>query len=553
MTGDRPRIRTHTAFAGHRRLASGTLREVAVAIQKAGKKAGGPIVIYDDASGRSIDIDLRGTQREVLARLPPQDESGGNAEPAAGSDSVVAEPRGRGRPKLGVVTRTVTLLPRHWDWLSTQSGGASVALRKLVDAARRENRDADGARKRQEAAYHFMSAMAGDFPGFEEATRALFASDYVRFQHLIARWPPEVRDHAIYLALADSIDGPATASGPNRQSLLPTDLIPIEKHKAIFRLIEDALGGATIGAVTRLAGGASGPAAVFRLAISGTNYLLRLEGPPTALRDPRRHFACLKIAAKVGVAPRLIGTNVKEGISITEFITETGIPGDVTRAARLHSIVETVKVLHSAPLFPSLMSYLDCVDILINQVRMSGVLPATVLKKFLCLYGRLASAYPRYDQDLVSSHNDLNPSNVMFTAKRTWFVDWESAFAADRYVDIAAVANFFACNEEDEEMVLHTYFGSELNRRHRARFFLMQQVNRAFYSMVLLNSVAAAKPATRLTEQSLRTPRFYEVRNELAVLATPEGRRRFACVFLSEAMHHLQSRRLAEALTAITN
>lgn len=553
MTEGLSRTRTHTAFAGHRRLASGTLREVAVALQKARKKAGGPLLIYDDATGRSIDIDLRGTQQELLARLPPEDQPGDTAEPETGSDAVVAEPRGRGRPKLGVVTRTVTLLPRHWDWLSTQSGGASVALRKLVDAARRVNRDADDTRKRLEAAYHFMSAMAGDLPGFEEATRALFASDSVRFQQLIAGWPPDVREHAIYLALADSNGGPASANGPHRQSMLPTDLIPIEKHKAIFRLIEDAFGGATIDAVTKLAGGASGPAAVFRLTISGTNCLLRLEGPPTALRDPRRHFACLKIAGKVGVAPRLIGTDVKEGISITEFISVTAMSNDITRAARLHSIVETVKVLHSAPLFPSLMSYLDCLDILINQVRMSGVLPATVLKEFLRLYGRLASAYPRYDQDLVSSHNDLNPSNVMFTGKRTWFVDWESAFAADRYVDIAAVANFFASNEEDEEIVLHTYFGSDLNHRHRARFFLMQQVNRAFYSMVLLKSVAAAKPATRLTEQSLRTPRFREVRGELAVLATPEGRRRFACVFLNEAMHHLQSRRLAEALTAIAN
>jgi thiamine kinase-like enzyme len=545
--------KTHTAFEGHRRLASGTLREVAVAIKRAHKKSGGPLLIYDDATGRTIDIDLRGTQQEVLARLPPQDRLDGTAEPGAGSDESFNEPRGRGRPKLGVVTRTVTLLPRHWDWLSTQPGGASVALRKLVDTARRANRDTDNVRARQEAAYHFMSAIAGDFPGFEEATRALFASDFARFRDLIASWPPDVRDHAIYLALAVSIGDRASANSPTRQPSLPTDLIPIEKHKAIFRLIKDSFGGATIDAVTKLAGGASGPAAVFRVVISGTNYLLRLEGPPTVLRDSRRHFACLKIAGKAGVAPRLIGTDVNEGISITEFITVMAMSKDITRAARLYSIVETVKVLHSAPLFPSLMSYLDCVDILINQVRLTRVLPTSVLKEFLRLYGRLASTYPRYDQDLVSSHNDLNPSNVMFTGKRTWFVDWESAFAADRYIDIAAVANFFAGNEEDEEIVLHTYFGDELNHHHRARFFLMQQANRAFYAMVLLNSVAAAKPGTRLTEQSLRTPRFREVRDEMATLATPEGRTRFGCVFLNEAMHHLQSRRFTEAVAAITH
>ncbi len=83
-----------------------------------------------------------------------------------GTTNQPAEPRGRGRPKLGVVAREVTLLPRHWDWLNAQPGGASVALRKLVEQARRANGDADRARAAREAAYHFMSAMAGDLPAF---------------------------------------------------------------------------------------------------------------------------------------------------------------------------------------------------------------------------------------------------------------------------------------------------------------------------------------------------------------------------------------------------
>ena len=90
-------------------------------------------------------------------------------------------PRGRGRPKLGVVAREVTLLPRHWDWLNSQSGGASVALRKLVEAARLAGDDKDRTRHAQEAAYRFMTALAGNLPGYEEATRALYAADPARF------------------------------------------------------------------------------------------------------------------------------------------------------------------------------------------------------------------------------------------------------------------------------------------------------------------------------------------------------------------------------------
>ena len=188
-------MKNFTAFVGPKRLASGPLADVALAIKKSTKPAGHqPILIFDDQSGRSVDIDLRGTDEEVLARLPL---STSTAEPAA------SEPRGRGRPKLGVVAREVTLLPRHWDWLASQPGGASVALRKLVEEARRANGDRDRHRAARDAAYHFMSAMAGNFKGFEEASRALFADDRRRFGELIAAWPDDIRDHVIALAFSD--------------------------------------------------------------------------------------------------------------------------------------------------------------------------------------------------------------------------------------------------------------------------------------------------------------------------------------------------------------
>jgi hypothetical protein len=176
-----------TAFIGTRRLASGPLDQVALAAKKAvDRGAQQPVLIYNDSTGRAIDIDSRGGDAEILARL---------SRPAP---SVMQ--RGRGRPKLGVVAREVTLLPRHWQWLGAQPGGASVAIRKLVEAARRANQDVDQRRQRQEAAYHFMSAMAGNLVNFEEASRALFANDRDRFTELIGSWPTDVRDHSAKLA-----------------------------------------------------------------------------------------------------------------------------------------------------------------------------------------------------------------------------------------------------------------------------------------------------------------------------------------------------------------
>ncbi|MCA8409710.1 DUF2239 family protein [Burkholderia cenocepacia] len=191
---------SYTAFDGHRRLASGPLAMVALAVrQAAGDAMPGSILIFDDATGRSIDLDLRGTAEDIRARYaaPSADASGGAGEPAGAG---AGEQRGRGRPKLGVVSREVTLLPRHWEWLGAQPGGASVALRKLVEDARRTHAAADRQRDAQARAYHFMSAMAGDLPGFEEAARALYANDAARLAELIAGWPDDVRDHALALA-----------------------------------------------------------------------------------------------------------------------------------------------------------------------------------------------------------------------------------------------------------------------------------------------------------------------------------------------------------------
>ena len=193
-----------TAFMGHQRLASGPLADVALAVLKASKRsAAEPIVIFDDTNGRPVDLNLSGTEREVVARLP---QPAAEAETPA-EDLSATEPRGRGRPKLGVVAREVTLLPRHWEWLGAQPGGASVALRKLVEAARRASGDRDRSRAATDAAYHFMSVMAGNLAGFEEASRALFADDRRRFVELIAGWPGDIRDHIVWLAFSDRAGG----------------------------------------------------------------------------------------------------------------------------------------------------------------------------------------------------------------------------------------------------------------------------------------------------------------------------------------------------------
>lgn len=179
-----------TAFAGTRRVASGALADVALKAKNLVDRDE-TVLIFDDATAQPVEVDFRGSAQDVQARLKAGAPKAALPEPEA---------KGPGRPKLGVVAREVTLLPRHWDWLNSQPGGASVALRKLVDEARHLKSGADRVRQAQERAYRFMYAVAGNLAGFKDATRALFARDAARFESSVAKWPKDVREHATRLA-----------------------------------------------------------------------------------------------------------------------------------------------------------------------------------------------------------------------------------------------------------------------------------------------------------------------------------------------------------------
>jgi hypothetical protein len=185
------------AVARGKCVASGAPRKVATEIKAfADSNPEVNVLVLDAVTSEPVEIDLRGSVSTVLRRLPKPPTS----EPAIIVASQTPVARAAGRPKLGVIAREVTLLPRHWEWLATQPGGASVALRKLVEHAQRANRHADRVREAREAAYRFMSVMAGDEPGFEEATRAVFAGDLAHLHKFIKKWPPDIRKHTLSLA-----------------------------------------------------------------------------------------------------------------------------------------------------------------------------------------------------------------------------------------------------------------------------------------------------------------------------------------------------------------
>lgn len=176
------------AFDGDRRIAEGALPEVACAVHRATTAGAAAVLVFDSESSRPVELDLRGSQEEMLARLD------------ATADASPEPPRGRGRPRLGVTAREVTLLPRHWDWLAGEPGGASAVLRRLVEQAMRAGDGPARARHAAEAVDRFMAAMTGNLPDHEEASRAFWRGERDTFHALTATWPADVRDHLRTLA-----------------------------------------------------------------------------------------------------------------------------------------------------------------------------------------------------------------------------------------------------------------------------------------------------------------------------------------------------------------
>ncbi len=197
MSAPTPTLRC-TAFAGHQRIASGELRHVALkAKQSYDNSLDQPILVFEDVSGKVVELPLELPAADLLRTL--------NAKSAEDITPAALPARGPGRPRLGVVAREITLLPRHWDWLAAQPGGASVTLRRLVEDARKLTAGSDRRRVAQEATYRFMHALAGNLPDYENATRALFAGDFAHLEDALSHWPEDVRDHASLLA-ADAFE-----------------------------------------------------------------------------------------------------------------------------------------------------------------------------------------------------------------------------------------------------------------------------------------------------------------------------------------------------------
>ena len=331
-------------------------------------------------------------------------------------------------------------------------------------------------------------------------------------------------------------------------------VIPPSHRAAVDRALFTAFRTTELDAVVPLSGGLSG-ALIFRIRVGGIAYLLRIEGTRDFFRDPERWYRCMEIAAGALLAPRVRYADAEDGVAIMEFIQERPLSLEYagTRTDLLVEMGQTLRALHAAPAFPRLVDYLEGIDALIARFQGFDLMAPEASAELFGLQARLRSVYRTGPRDMVSSHNDLNPRNILYDGARLWLVDWESSFLADRYVDLAALANVFASDAGEEAVLLRTYLGAAPDAVQGARLYLMRQVNHLFYALIFLNGVGEERPSERLDGRRARS--LTNIHQALGAgefaLESLEGRIEYGLSRFDAALQGMRAPRFAEALALV--
>jgi aminoglycoside phosphotransferase len=323
-------------------------------------------------------------------------------------------------------------------------------------------------------------------------------------------------------------------------------MIPQEKSAAVSRALNEAFGVTAAEDIRCITRGLSSDL-VFRIVVRGAPFLLRVMTRMDERNDPVRVFTCMNMAAKAGLAPRVLYCNTNDGIAIIDWID----PVPLSETEALVQLPATLRRLHLLPPFPKTFNYVTAHNFFIWRLRTAGLLPDDQAEEVYHRYGQICAAYPRLDSDLVSSHMDLKPENILFDGRRVWLIDWQAAFVNDRYFDLAVAANFVVASDADERTYLEKYFGEPPDEYQLARFFLMRQVLHMLSAAVFLLLGSAGKPVG----QSANPPSFRNFHSQVWAgqidLADNERKVAYGMVHWRQLVQNIRQARLEEALRIV--
>lgn len=334
----------------------------------------------------------------------------------------------------------------------------------------------------------------------------------------------------------------------------PVDRIPEDRRERARTALATAFGRSPVTSLEPITLGAS--ASSYRIEVAGRPYVLRLESSRRdEIRDPRRSYACMRTAAEAGIAPALRHADAAAAVAIMDFVPHRPMsdylraPPDLAR-----DLGNLVARLQAMPAFPPVTDYPTVVGRLLGLLVASGRFAPGLLDRHRDGFERIREAYPWYGEALVSSHNDLNPANILFDGERLWLVDWETAYRNDPLVDVATLTIFIAASPELEAVLLRSWLGREPDLTQRARLALMRMLARLFFGCAAtLNFANAMKTVAPETDLNAPTrAEFAEAieRGGLSVGA-PEAQRLVGKMALASFLSGVTSSEFEETLAIV--
>lgn len=322
-------------------------------------------------------------------------------------------------------------------------------------------------------------------------------------------------------------------------------MIPENKETPVKNALQTAFGVDSYDNIQAITIGLSN-ALTFRIVIKGKPYLMKIARTDE-MDSTEKHFAYMKAGAEVGIAPRVWYLSTKDKILITDFIEPKPFP--INKAKEI--MPKLLCRLHKLPPFQKRVNYFDSMDGIVQRFIAAKLLPDNLTEEILKNYTRIKEVYPCHSEDLVSSHNDLKPENIMFDGERAWLVDWEAAFLNDPYLDLAVVANFTVHSEEDEFEFLQNYFGEAPDQYIQARFFLMQQLLHIFYMSIFMLYASKSAPI-KIDNIKANFKDFHKHMWEGKIdLSKDENKLQYALVHMNQFLSNINNQRFENSLHVI--
>lgn len=331
--------------------------------------------------------------------------------------------------------------------------------------------------------------------------------------------------------------------------------IPDNKIEAVEKAMNETFGSTEAEHVELLDGGYSS-SLNFKILIKNKPFVLRIIKNISPVNDPTRRFTCMKIAAQAGIAPKVYYTDTDDAIAIVDYIDAKSIQQSFNSFDKLLPLLaDLVRNIHDLSPFPTLVNFLDGVDLFIKQFKELNMFPEEVTADVFKYYKQIQKHYPRDDQDLVASHNDLHARNILCDGNRLWVIDWEAAFLNDRYADLAIVAKSFVSDKNQEKIYLNYYFGDNYNDYKKARYYLMQQVCHMYYAMLMFKFAATMRSSDFKHSSNMdviplsQVPKLMK-KGELS-LNEYEGRLIYGKALLNEALNNMKRIKYDESIAKV--